>query len=267
MTATETQQSGVATSGPTSTLKKIAYRTLQTVHVLPSPWMMRSPLKIYEFRRVFEGCGIQAGDEVLDLGCGKGFHTQFLARYCKSAVGLDVSDKQIRMARGFLTGSSVAHKTRFVCSKLEEAGFAPGSFDKLFSFCVLEHIPNLEEVLRKTAELLRPNGEIHVSVDSLAPFQGTPLIERHRTDHFVCRYFTPDSLETTLTAAGFKVLEIFPILAGPQAELEFQQRILEERPHSGFLDRIRKVRAYDREDRSVKRHGGIMLVARARKRS
>ena len=254
-----------AVAGPsTRAAVNAAYRALQTARILPSPWMMRSALKIYEFRRVFENCRLRRQDDVLDLGCGKGFHTQVLARHARSAVGLDPSDGQIRQAERFLAGSSVAAKTRFLCSTLEGSGFRPASFDKLFSFCVLEHIPNLEEVLRVGRRLLRPGGELHVSVDSLAPFQNTPLIERHRRDHFVCRYFTPASLRSMLHEAGFEAMEIFPILTGPIAKREFEARIQEKHPHDGMVERIRKVRLFDREDRTLGSDTGIMLVARAR---
>jgi len=178
-------------------------------------------------------------------------------------VGLDVSDKQIGYAERLLTGSSVARKTRFLCSTLEDSHLPAQSFDKIFSFCVLEHIPNIDEVMRTAWELLKPGGQLHVSVDSLQPFQNTPLIKKHRRDHFVCRYFTPSSLRTMLTTAGFEVRDIFPILTGPKAKHEFEKRILEPHPHSGFIERIQKVRAFDAEDRRLKSPGGIMLVARA----
>jgi SAM-dependent methyltransferase len=253
-------------AGPsTRAVVNVAYRSLQAAHVLPSPWMMKSALKVYEFRRVFEGCHIAVEDDILDLGCGKGFHTQVLARHCRSALGLDVSGEQVRLANEFLAGSTVSRKTRFLCSTLEGAGLLPNSFDKLFSFCVLEHIPNLDEVLMKAWELLKPSGELHVSVDSLEPFRNTPLIEKHKHDHYVCRYFTVTSLRSTLTNAGFLVEQIFPILTGPKGRREFEQRISTTHPHSGLVERMLKVYAFDREDRSLRASAGIMLVARARR--
>ena len=75
-----------------------------------------------------------------------------------------------------------------------------------------EHIQNLDDVLRELLRLLKPGGELHASVDALASIRDPELLARHRRDHYVVQYFTQQTLRRQLEAAGFEVLEIYPLM-------------------------------------------------------
>jgi ubiquinone/menaquinone biosynthesis C-methylase UbiE len=234
--------------------------------------MMRNPFKVHEFQRVMAGSRLGPGDAILDLGCGKGFQTQVLARSCRSAVGIDVSETQIEQARFFLKHSYVEKRVTFIAGRLEAAGLASESFDRVFSFCVLEHIPNLDQVLGELARVLKPGGEIHASVDALSSIKDASLIARHKSDHHVVQYFTPSSLRRQLEAAGFEVFEISPIMTSEFARTKFEDRIRRADFSYGLLDRLRFNRRLRTEEESGSGdeagsavRGGIMIVARARR--
>lgn len=131
--------------------KLSAYRVAQMSRVVPSVWMLRNPFKIYEYIEVVSGAGLRPHHVVLDLGCGKGFQTQILARSCRRVIGLDVAPETVAEARRFLRHSCVRHRVEFLAGKVEEAGLPGGSLDRVISFCVLEHIPNLDEAARASA--------------------------------------------------------------------------------------------------------------------
>jgi ubiquinone/menaquinone biosynthesis C-methylase UbiE len=97
---------------------------------------------------------------------------------------------------------------------LETLNLPSESFDALFSFCVLEHIDNLGEVLEEARRILRPGGHLHISVDSLATITDATIRAKHQRDHFVVQYFTADTLNAILAAAGFDVNRVYPILTG-----------------------------------------------------
>src|SRR5262249_31387976 len=160
-----------------------AYRAAQWSRVVPSLWMLRNPFKIHEYVEVVSGANLTPDHVALDLGCGKGFQTQILARTCRRVLGLDVSPAKIAEAPRVLRGSCVERKVDFVAGKVEEAGLSASSLDRVLSFCVLEHIANLDEVLRELARLLKPGGELHASVDALASIRDPELLARHRRDH------------------------------------------------------------------------------------
>lgn len=227
--------------------------------------MMRNPFKLHEYFQVVRGAGLKKQHQILDLGCGKGFQTQVLARACNGAIGIDVAEQQITEAKLFLKHSCVEHKVRFLCTPLEKAGLPADSFDRIFSFCVLEHIPNLDEVLHELVRLLKPGGELHASVDALTSVRDLSLLGRHKRDHHVVQYFTSASLRRELQGAGLEVQEIFPIMTGEFARREFETRITQKDFSRGLLQRVYFYRRLVAEDRRSSRKEGIMLVCRARR--
>lgn len=246
-------------------VKFLFYRTAQTFRILPNIWMLRSPFKIHEFHQVISGARLRAEHVVFDLGCGKGFQTQLVALGCKRVVGLDVGEKQIAAAKQFLENSCVEDKVEFICSKLEEAHLPSSTFDRVISFCVLEHVPNLNQVLAELVRVLKPGGELHASVDALTSIKDQALIARHKKDHYVVQYFNPTTLREQLEASGLEVLEIFPILTGEFAMKKFEERI-ESRDYSpNSLQRIRLYNRLRKDDLHPNGEEGIMLVVRARR--
>lgn len=247
--------------------KLTAYRVAQISRAVPTVWMLRNPFKIHEYVEVVSGAGLEPSHAVLDLGCGKGFQTQILARSCGRAIGLDVSPGKIAEAKKFLAHSCVEDRVEFLAGKIEEAGLPAASLDRVISFCVLEHIPNLDRVLAELKRLLKPGGEMHVSVDALSSIRDPELIARHRRDHFVVQYFTPETLRAQLEAAGFDVTEIRPIMTGEFARTQFETRIQKSDFTHGLFDRVRFYRRLREDDRRSGSADGIMLIARARRRA
>jgi SAM-dependent methyltransferase len=247
-----------------SLVKLYCFRAAQLLRLVPSVWMLRNPFKIYECQELMHGSGLSADDSILDLGCGRGMQTQLLARSSSRAVGVDTAKEQIGYANLFLRRSCVEPKVKFICSTLEQARLPGGSFDKVFSFCVLEHIPNLGEVLRELHRILRTAGELHVTVDSLGSIEDRQLIEQHRREHQVVQYFTPGTLKTQLEDAGFRLTECRPIMCGSFANARFQSRIRGNEPVVGLFARPSFVRRLRNEDASMVGNRGIMLLARAR---
>ena len=144
-----------------------------------------------------------------------------------------------------------------------ERRFRDASFDHVFSFCVLEHILDLEDVLKELARVLKPGGGLHVSVDSLANISDPDLLRKHKQDHFVVRYFGCESLKRTVQDAGFEVDRIFPILKSEYARLEFEQRIQRRQGSSSpsvSMLRYRRLARFEGESNS---QNGIMIVAHA----
>jgi hypothetical protein len=112
--------------------------------------------------------------------------------------------------------------------------------------------------------VLKPGGELHVSVDSLSSIEREDLLQRHKSDHKVIQYFTKASLLETIENAGLKVLEIFPILTSGFAKLEFERRILNGYRH-GLVKKYFLYRKFTYEDKMSNNQEGIMLIGRARR--
>lgn len=237
------------------------FKASRKIGIPPRPWMHPNPFKVYEFFRVMEGARLEREHTALDLGCGKGHWTLEIARRCEEVIGVDVSKSMVGTAQQFSRNSPLRHRVRFIHGRLEEAGLPEASLDRLFSFCVLEHIPNLPEVLREVSCLLKPGGEMHVSVDSLGTIEDSQVLQKHRQDHSVVQYFTPETLRAQLEEAGLTVLSIEPILTGSTARNEFLKRINSSyKPN--LLHHIQVYRQFRAED-EYHQDKGIMLIARA----
>ncbi len=240
------------------------YKLCNVIGIPPAKWMIANPFKIYEYEVVTGAVRLKATHTILDLGCGKGHWTIMLARRCHAVVGVDTSQQAIAFARRFVRHSPLRRRVRFLATRLEEADLAPESLDVAFSFCVLEHVDNLEETLSALVKLLKPGGEFHLSVDALSSIKDEDLLRKHRTDHHVIRYFTEGSLRQVLEGSGFEVMEIRPIMTGDFARQEFEKRIRYGYKQN-LLRRLQLVRAFREYDETSQQSEGIMLVGRARR--
>jgi SAM-dependent methyltransferase len=102
---------------------------------------------------------------VLDFGCGTGTLTLLMKRSHPTirVVGLDVDPRILEIARKKIAAAGADVELR--CGTMEEAGFAPGSFDRVVTSFVLHHLTTDEKLttLRAIRRTLRPDGELHIA--------------------------------------------------------------------------------------------------------
>jgi SAM-dependent methyltransferase len=207
---------------------RVLRQVLLQAGALPSRYAWRNPFKIIEYEALVGQVDVRPTDVVLDLGCGSGPQDLLLARRAARVIGIDVSAREIERAEARAAVYGRGCRVEFRCTPIEHAGFATHQFDKVFSFCVLEHIANREEVFATIARVLKPRGILAISVDSLAGITDPQLIAKHRSDHRVITYFTPPELESLLARHGFAQIRIWPIFRGPYARKLFEAGIERE---------------------------------------
>jgi SAM-dependent methyltransferase len=89
----------------------------------------------------------------LDFGCGAGRLTRALGRRFEEAVGVDISEAMVTLARKL---NDDVPSCRFeVNARPDLSLFADGTFDFAYSALVLQHMPSREVSLGYIAELLR----------------------------------------------------------------------------------------------------------------
>ena len=103
--------------------------------------------------------GIEQSGRALDFGCGVGRLTRALAGRFGEAVGVDISEEMVRLAREL--NEDVPGSSFVVNTKADLSVFDDSSFDLVYTTLVLQHLPRrelqrayLEEFLR----VLRPGG-------------------------------------------------------------------------------------------------------------
>ena len=100
--------------------------------------------------------GLLTGGRALDIGCGNGRNTRYLAKNGYTAVGIDISKESVRWAKDL----SGVPQPEFQCCSLESYDGAPGSFDLILDCGCFHHIKphRRQQYLERVQNLLREDG-------------------------------------------------------------------------------------------------------------
>ena len=125
-----------------------------------------------------------AGCDVLELGCGTGKNSEWLAAGAASVLALDFSAGMLARARERVPAAHV----RFVEHDLRARWpAADAAFDRVIADLVLEHVEHLPPIFAEAARVLRPGGLAFFC--ELHPFRqlagGQAHFVRPRTDEVV----------------------------------------------------------------------------------
>ena len=101
------------------------------------------------------------GEEILDLGCSRGFYVRELENYTDSVIGVDISETSLKEA--------VTRKVRY--GDITNLELEANSFDKAYSLHTIEHIPNIRQFFSEMSRVLRPGG-IAIIVYPWEPVRG-----------------------------------------------------------------------------------------------
>jgi len=126
-----------------------------------------NPLIALEEPVVRETLGDVAGLSVLDLGCGTGRHSVWLANAGATVTGVDFSEGMLEEARC----KAGAEAVRFRAHDLRQPlPFEDATFDRVVSGLVLEHLADLDAFFAEARRVLRPGGRAVVSAMHPAMF-------------------------------------------------------------------------------------------------
>jgi ubiquinone/menaquinone biosynthesis C-methylase UbiE len=92
-----------------------------------------------------------AGADALEIGCGTGLILARTAAVARRARGVDLS-------RGMAAFSARRKGLVTAQASAEALPFADGSFDVVYSFKVLPHVPRVGDAMAEVARVLRPGG-------------------------------------------------------------------------------------------------------------
>lgn len=154
--------------------------------------------------------GLQAGQRLLDVGCGWGsLLLHAAARYGVRAVGVTLSPSQAEEARRRIAEAGLADRVEVRVADYREV--ADGPFDAIASVGMVEHVgvEMLATYARRLAALVRPGGRVlNHGIVRLHP---APRSNRS----FIARYVFPDGelhpLSAVVTAferAGLEVRDV-----------------------------------------------------------
>ncbi len=171
---------------------------------------------------------IADGHEVLDLGCGWGSMTLYVAERYPACRVTAVSNSAPQ--RGWIEAEAarrgVADRVRVITADANDLELEPDSFDRVVSIEMLEHLSNWREILRRISGWVRPDGKVFIHVFS------------HRTVAYL--------YEGTWAAERFFTAGVMPshdLLLHFQDDLALRERWIVDGTHysrtlSAWLDRL-----------------------------
>ncbi|HVM89329.1 MAG TPA: class I SAM-dependent methyltransferase [Puia sp.] len=102
----------------------------------------------------------------LEMGCGTGKNTEWLAKKARHVTAVDFSDEMLVKAKQKITSSNVVFRQADINGVWH---FAEGKYDLVTFSLVLEHIENLDHIFENVSAMLNADG--HVYIGELHPFK------------------------------------------------------------------------------------------------
>ncbi len=177
--------------------------------------------------RVVARASPEAGEVVLDLGCGTGNVAIALLRSAAVSIhGVDASSKMISVAARKLGNEPRSNQVALVVSDAHAylAGVADGSFDKIVSVNFLYVIADQTALWNEMFRCLKPNGRVVIATPIRSGSSG--LIREHRAHASVRQLLRPKlvgvalvdlAIDAVARRGRFELQGATPVLAAADA--------------------------------------------------
>lgn len=170
------------------------------------------------------------GLRILDIGCGGGLLCEPLARLGATMVGVDASEKNIRIAS--LHAEQSGLEIDYRATTAEAVAEAGETFDIVLSMEVIEHVDNVPLYVASCAKLVRPGGLMLTATINRTPRAYALAIvgaERvlnwlPRGTHDFRKFLTPEEVATLSRRNGLNVRETVGVVFHPLADEWRQSR-------------------------------------------
>ncbi len=125
----------------------------------------------------FDELGLQAGDLLLDMGCGAGRHAFESFRLGARTVAFDYSAAELKDVGGLFAAMREAGEAGTSPGSMAATAngdalclpFADNTFDRIIASEVLEHVSDDQQALHEVFRVLKPGGTLAATVPSWLP--------------------------------------------------------------------------------------------------
>jgi SAM-dependent methyltransferase len=197
-----------------------------------------------------------AGKSVCDVGCGPGRFLKQCRDEGASATGIDLSPAAVRLAKQHFDLDVLPLG---IDEAIRGGTLAPGSFDMVFSFEVIEHVQQPGKFVSDLLQLVRPGGLVVLSTPNFHLFNlagRAAQVVRNFQEHL--HFFEPATLEGLVRRCGGEPIEVKTLIPVPWGD-RGRQRLAASTVGAFFgrlARRSRRIRALaDRLCRAMNRRG------------
>lgn len=187
------------------------YHALWGEHLHHGYWITGDESKeraqIQLIEHMAEHTDIKYGSNVLDIGCGMGATSVYLAKHFRSSVvGITISPVQIEMCNKAAVGTGL--DVKFMLMDAEQMTFPEKQFDLLWSVESISHYHDKPRFFDSAAKLLKPGGTFALidwfKKEGLTPAQTRKFIEPIDVGMFV-EMQSMEDYERCLRSSGLEV--------------------------------------------------------------
>jgi len=153
--------------------------------------------------------------QLLDIGCGEGYGTYYLASFAKEIVGIDYDKAIIDYAKKKYQRDNLT----FYATDVKDLANFDNRFDVICSFQTIEHIRNVKLFLENIKNILSDNGIFICSTPNkldASPHSDTPLNKFHIKEYFLDEF-------KELLKSHFKEIDLFGLKR--RRRLNFYRRL------------------------------------------
>jgi len=168
-------------------------------------------------------CHIETAREVLNVGCGIGVGSAYVARkFGCHVVGVDISEKMIQWSRQRAREEGVEPRVELRAADVLDLPFETGRFDVVFAESVLIFVENKTQAIRECVRVTKPGGYVGLSEGFWTAQPSPDLLEQVRVAVGPC-VPTLEAWQALWEASGLqeRVVKTFQI----DARTEIKSRI------------------------------------------
>jgi len=172
-------------------------------------FLMNNPLRAfiqegYELPILRKMVSIQNPESVLEIGCGNGTGTRLINKYFhpEKITAIDLDEKMIHIAQKTNRSGNIS----FMKMDASKLNFPDNTFDAIFNFGIIHHIPNWKACLQELKRVLKKDGEIILEDLSIETFSGFPgILYRSLLAHPYKHMYSVDDFTGTIERIGFSI--------------------------------------------------------------